>query len=125
MNREQLKYQKNRLLRAVLAILLLFTVSFSYTYADTVRQTVQSEAFYSKNNTSERKIISYKKAIRFSVLDVKSEKSSISIDFSAVHTLQAKVKATQKHKEYCSFKSNVQFFRAKTTPVHAEDIPVS
>lgn len=126
MNRKRLKYQKNRLLRTVLAILLLFTVSFSHSYADTVRQTVQSETLYSKNNNSGRKIISYKRALRFGVLDIKSGTSIVSsIDFSAAHTVQAKVKATQKHKEYCSFKSNVHFFRAKTTPAHAEDIPIS
>ncbi|WP_140000666.1 hypothetical protein [Flavobacterium microcysteis] len=126
MNWKQLKYQKNRLLRAALAILLLFTVSFSHTYADTVRQAFQSEAFYSKNNNSERKAISYKGAIRFGVLDIKSGTGIVSsTDFSAVHTAQAKVKANQKHKEYCSFKSNVQFFRTESIPAFAEEIPIS
>lgn len=125
MNRKQLKYQKNRLLRTVLAIVLLFTVSFNHTYADTVRQTFQSEALYSKNNNSERKAISYKRAVRFGVLDIKSGASGVSIDFSTLHTIQAKVKITQKHKEYCSFKSNIQFFRTKSIPAFAEDIPIS
>lgn len=125
MNRKQLKYQKNRLLRTVLAILLLFTVSFSHTHTDTLRQTFQSETPYSKNNNSERKAISYKKAARLGVLNTKSETSGITIDFSVIHTAQAKLKTNQKHKEYCTFKSNIQFFRTKTISAHADETPIS
>ena len=125
MNREQLKYQKNKLLKIVLAILLLFTVSFSHTHTDTHRQTFQSETLHSKNNNSERRAISYKEAERLGILDAKSGTSSIILAFSAMHTTQAKIKKALKHKEYCAFKSNVQFFRTKTIPAFAEDIRIS
>ncbi|WP_447635961.1 hypothetical protein [Flavobacterium microcysteis] len=113
------------MLRTVLAILLLFTVSFSHTHTDTVRQTFQSETLHSKNNNSGRRAISYKKAVRLGVLDVKSETSGIILAFSAIHTAQAKVKKALKHKEYCSFKSNVQIFRTKTISAHADEMPIS
>ncbi|MEZ0005948.1 hypothetical protein ABH942_001311 [Flavobacterium sp. 28YEA47A] len=126
MKRKQIKYQKNRLLRTTLAILLLFTVSFSHSYTNTVSQTFQSETLYSKSNkNSGRKIISYKRAVQFGFLDAKSVTNGLTTNFSIAHTIQAKVKTTQKHKEYCSFKSDIQFFRTKTISAHAEDIPIS
>lgn len=123
--REQDKYQKDRLLGAIVALLLLFTASFSYACTDTVRQTFQSETLYSKNNSSKQKTISYKRAAQFGVFDVKFETSDVILEFSVIHNIQAKVKTIQKHKEYCSFKSNVQFPRKKTFPAQAEDIPIS
>lgn len=126
MNSKQATYQKNTLLKMLLAIIVLFSISYGYTSENTIRQTFQSETFHSKSNNTERRTVSYKRAVQLSVLDFKEGNNFIdSLVFVDNHNAQAKVKFALKYKQYYSFKSNLQFFSIKTISNTTEEISLA